>query len=200
MFEQHNPVNEGLTDCFRGKSAWYAVRVRARSEQLVASLLVTRQVECFAPSWQECRTYSDRLKHVPVAVFPGYIFCRIDPPRRLQVCNTPGVQYLVGAMRNPEAIEEYVIAGLQKAFSETHRVSQVPYLRAGDLVQVVDGPLTGTVGTLLRLKGHLRLVLSVDVLQRSVAVEVDGASVVPLSRHGERSNPPWFASPMNHVL
>lgn len=176
-----DPGNEVGIVCHSADRAWYAVRVRTRSEMLVASVLALKEVECFAPFLQECRNYSDRVRRVPVAAFPGYVFCHIGTPERLRVYNTPGAQYLVGTARIPESIDEYVIAGLQKAFSDSGRVSQIPYLSTGDLVRVVDGPLAGTIGTLARVKGNLRLVLSVDVLQRSVAVEVDGASVVAIS-------------------
>jgi len=180
--------------------AWYALRVRARSEQLVASLLASKQVECFSPFWRERRVYSDRIKRAETAVFPGYVFCRIDLPERVRVCSTPGVQYLVGTDRVPEAIDEHVITSLQKAFSEDHRVSQIPYLKTGELVQVVDGPLFGTVGSLLRVKGQVRLVLSVDILERSLAVEVDAASVVPLSRSNDKNHLPWASSPLHQNI
>jgi transcription antitermination factor NusG len=140
------------------------------------------------------------MKRVQASVFPGYVFCRIELPERIRVCNTPGVQYLVGMGRGPEAIQEHVIASLQKAFSEDHRVSQIPYLKTGELVQVVDGPLFGTVGTLLRVKGQVRLVLSVDILERSLAVEVDAASVVPLSRSNDKHYLPWASSPVHQPL
>ena len=181
MLELNHPAGDDRTDGVHSSKAWYALRVRARSEQMIAAALAAREVECFAPFWEERRVYSDRLRRLPVAVFPGYICCRVSSPERVRVCSTPGVQCLVGAGRVPEVIEEHVIAGFQKAFSEALQVSPVSYLRSGDLVQVVDGALAGTVGKLLRVKGHLRLVLSVDVLQRSVAVEVDAASVVPFS-------------------
>lgn len=102
------------------------------------------------------------------------------PGGKTQVLSTPGVQHLVGSQRIPEAIDDQVINSLQKAFCRAERASLIGYLQAGDLVRVLDGPMTGATGILLRSKGRERLVISVDILQRSVAVEVDGASVTSI--------------------
>jgi transcription antitermination factor NusG len=157
--------------------AWYVARVRSRSEERVNAILNQKNVETFSPCWKERRAYSDRIRKLSVPAFPGYVFCRIDLRERLRVVDTPGVQYLVGATR-PEAIHDNVIMGLQKAFSQSDHVAPVEYLKTGDMVCVLDGPLAGTAGMLLRTKGTQRLIISVDVLHRSVAVEVDAASVI----------------------
>jgi transcription antitermination factor NusG len=125
--------------------------------------------------------YSDRVIEASVAVFPGYIFCRVGLTERLQVLNTAGVQSLAGSRLSPEAIEDETIVALQTAFSRPGRLALVPYLRGGDKVRVVGGPMEGTTGILVRNKGKQRLVISVHLLQRSVEVEVDGATVMPLT-------------------
>lgn len=158
-------------------NAWYAIRVRSRSEQAVAASLAAKSVESFLPCWEELRTYSDRVKRLPKAAFPGYLFCRIDLAERVRVLSTPAVQCLVGSVGSPEAIDDEVIGSLQKAFSRSQRASLVAYLQSGDAVRILDGPMAGATGVLLRSKGRQRLVISVSILQRSVAVEVDGASV-----------------------
>jgi transcription antitermination factor NusG len=169
-------------DCGSSPIAWYGARVRSRSELTVASFLTAKDVECFVPCWQQRRAYSDRVRNVPVAAFPGYLFCRIGPTERTRVLSTQGVQSLAGTRQAGEPIEDETILALQRAFSQAELVTQVPYLRLGDGVRVLDGPMAGAIGTLLRVKGQQRLVISLDVLQRSVAVEVDGASVELLSK------------------
>ncbi len=164
--------------------AWYAVRVRGRSEPLVAESLAAKSVECFLPCWEERRVYSDRVRRMPIAAFPGYLFCRIDLTERVRILSTPGVQYLVGSERTPEAIDDQVVSSLQKAFSRAERASLISYLHAGDLVRILDGPMAGATGILLRSKTQQRLVISVNILQRSVAVEVDGASVIRIGPPG----------------
>ncbi len=160
------------------KVAWYALRVRARAEQLTLDALAAKQVSCFLPCWEERRAYSDRVRRLEVAAFPGYLFCRTDLSDRAFILSTPGVQHLAGTP-GPEPIDDEVIVSLQKAFSRAERASLVSYLKTGDRVRILDGPMAGASGMLMRSKAQQRLVISVDILQRSVAVEVDGASVAP---------------------
>jgi transcription antitermination factor NusG len=162
--------------------AWYGARVRSKSELSISALLAAKGVECFVPCWRQRRPYSDRVREVSVAVFPGYVFCKIELTQKIWVLNTAGVQSLAGTLRAPAAIDDDTIVALQKAFSLSDRVAKVPYLRCGDIVQVLDGPMTGATGILLRNKTKQRLVISLHLLQRSVEVEVDGANVTLLSR------------------
>jgi transcription antitermination factor NusG len=165
-------------------TAWYALRVRARSEQLVAESLTAKSVECFLPCWEERRYYSDRVRRLPKAAFPGYLFCRIDLTERVRILGTSGVQYLVGSGHTPEAIDDEVVSSLRRAFSRAERASLAAYLETGDVVRILDGPMAGATGILLRSKNQQRLVISVNILQRSVAVEVDGASVTRIGPLG----------------
>jgi transcription antitermination factor NusG len=160
------------------KPAWYALRVRARSEELVANILSTKEFQCYVPSWEERKTYSDRVMRAQVPAFPGYAFSRFCLTERLEVLNTPGVQHIVGAGATPEAIEESVISSLRRAFSCAKRVAPFGYFRGGNRVRIARGPLAGAIGVLLRLKGEHRLIISVDILQRSVSVEVEASEVV----------------------
>lgn len=162
--------------------AWYALRVRSRSEMRVASLLDLKEIETFSPCWEERRRYTDRVHRTLVAAFPGYVFCRIPLTRQLRVLETPGVQYLVGSGL-PEAIEDETICGLQKAFSGDAQVLEFPYLSNGETVRVMRGPMAGVSGILLKTKSPYRLILSVHLLQRSVAVEVDAVNVVACAPH-----------------
>ncbi|MEI9812398.1 MAG: transcription termination/antitermination NusG family protein [Acidobacteriota bacterium] len=162
------------------QNLWYTLRVRARSEKAVAELLAAKEVEHFLPCCEELRPYSDRVRRVSIAAFPGYVFCRFALSARVFVLDTPGVSGLVGAANVPEPIEDSVIESLKIAFSQPGRASVVPHLRSGEMVRVLCGPMSGASGILLRSKGKDRVVISVDLLQRSVAVELDGASVLPV--------------------
>ena len=113
-----------------------------------------------------------------MAAFPGYLFGKISGEAMLRVLETPGVQYLVGSGNMPLPVDNDVIGSLRTAFSLAGRVSVVPYLQGGDRVRVVEGPLAGAMGVLIRTKGPDRLIISVDVLERSVAVEVDSGGVI----------------------
>jgi transcription antitermination factor NusG len=160
---------------------WYALRVRTRSEQAVAGVLAEKGFEWYVPCWVDTRTYSDRTKRVSVPAFPGYAFCRFDNASRFTVLNTPGVLAVLSVGGAPEPVQEEVIFALQKAFSGTKRVSLADYLHDGERVQIVDGPMAGARGLLIHPKGQHRLVISIELLQRSVSVEVDAQSVVPIS-------------------
>jgi transcription antitermination factor NusG len=172
---------------------WYAIRVRARAEETVAAALRAKGMESFLPCWEERRVYSDRIQRVSVAAFPGYLFCRIAAPERLTVLNTDGALTFAGTQRTPEAIPDDVISALQRAYSRADRVTQVPYLRSGDTVRVLEGPLAGILGMLQRSAGKCHLVVSIHLLQRSVGVEVDAASVMLVARDGERTLDPRSA-------
>ena len=164
--------------------AWYVLRVRSRSESLISSILAEKQIECFLPTLEERRIYSDRTRRLQIAAFPGYVFSYFDLTHRTSILSTPGVQTVVGTGGVPEEIDRNTIDALRLAFSRPQRVALIPYLRSGDIVRITDGPMAGSSGVLLRTKGHQRLVISVHLLQRSVAVEVDGAGVMFLSRPG----------------
>jgi transcription termination/antitermination protein NusG len=171
-------LGPSLNPAVRRDTAWYALRVRARSELLVAHTLGKKEFECYVPSWEECKSYSDRVLRVHIPAFPGYAFSRFCLAERLEVVNTPGVQHIVGTGATPEAIEESVISSLRTAFSCARKVAPTGYFRGGNHVRIVRGPLTGATGVLARFKGEHRLIISVDILQRSVSVEVEASEVV----------------------
>lgn len=110
-----------------------------------------------------------------VPLFPGYLFCRMNPDNRLPVLTTPGVIQIVGVGKTPIAIEEEEISAIQKAAMSRLPTMPWPYLRIGQTAYIAEGPLRGLTGIILQIKSGLKLVLSVHLLQRSVAVEMDSA-------------------------
>jgi transcription antitermination factor NusG len=152
---------------------WFALRVRSGSEKLVASIAENKGIEYFLPSYQCDRRWSDRVKSLEVPLFPGYLFCRLNPEYRLPVLTIPGVQHFVGLGKVPVAIAEAEIDALQTAVHSGLRTEPWPYLRAGQRVRLGRGPLEGLEGLLVEVRKQQRIVVSVELLMRSVSVEID---------------------------
>ena len=165
---------------------WYALHVHARKEQLVASQLQTRNLECFLPTYKSLRKWSDRTKEIRQALFPGYVFCRFDYENRQPVVMTTGVTQVVGTGKVAIPIADPEIQALQGAVSSGIPAQPWPYLRTGEYVQVNYGHLTGLQGILVNFKGNHRVVLSVTLLQRSLALEVELDWLSPLTEPGQQ--------------
>ncbi len=159
---------------------WYALQVRPRFEKVIASTLLGKGYEGFLPLYRHRSRWSDRMKEVQLPLFPGYLFCRLDLNKRLPVLVTPGVMHIVGIGRTPHPVDEEEIAALQSIVVSGLQAEPRSYLNIGERVRIEIGPLAGTEGILVSLKGSNRLVVSVSLLQRSVSVEVDEAWVVPI--------------------
>jgi transcription antitermination factor NusG len=159
---------------------WYAIRVRRNSEQAVTKFLSAAGYEAFVPTYRDQRQWTDRTKQIEVPFFPGYVFSRLDVHNRLPVLKTPGVVEVVrfGEVLVPVADEE--IASVQALVKSAVRVRPWPYLNVGDRVIVDRGPLAGVEGILLATKDEHKLIVSVYLLQRSIAVEIDVACVQPV--------------------
>jgi transcription antitermination factor NusG len=165
---------------------WYALQVHARKEQLVASQLENRSLECFLPSYKSLRKWSDRTKEIQQALFPGYVFCRFDYENRQPVVMTTGVTQVVGNGKSAIPIADAEIEALQVAVGSGIATQPWPYLRTGEFVQINYGHLAGLQGILVNFKGNHRVVLSVTLLQRSLALEVELEWLSPVAEPGER--------------
>lgn len=161
-------------------TSWFAVKVRSRSELAVGSVLRGKTYETFVPTYQECRQYSDRIKKLESPLFPGYLFCRLDPEARLPVLKTPGVDYIVGGNRVPEPVPDHEVEALRKLAESGAPARPWPYLRVGHKVKIGFGSFAGVEGLVVHEKGTDRLVLSVTLLQRSVAVEMERSWIRPV--------------------
>ena len=169
------------------KSAWYAVQVRSRHEDVVARHLRVRSLEAFLPLYRQRHRWSDRFKEVVLPLFPGYVFCQLNPLNRLPVLSVPGVVQIVGAGRILLPIDQSEIDAIQAAVQSGRPTKPSPFLGIGQKVRIEDGPLFGIEGILLGFGRHQRLVLSISLLQRSIAVEIDGDSVRAMSLNGPAS-------------
>jgi transcription antitermination factor NusG len=163
-----------------GMHRWFALRVKSRYEKLVSTLLRDKGYEEFLPLYWSRRRWSDRFQSVELPLFPGYVFCRLDPRYRLPLLITPGVLHFVGIGRNPEPIEDGEVAAVQSAVGSGLRAEPWPFLRVGHRVRLGEGPLSGLEGILIEVRKQHRIVVSVTLLQRSVAVEIERQWVRPL--------------------
>jgi transcription antitermination factor NusG len=167
---------------------WFAIRARPRWEKLVQQALEGKGYEAFLPLYTSRRRWSDRIKELELPLFAGYLFCRLDlEERRLPVLTTPGVRGIVGIAKTPAPIPDLEIEAVRAIAGSGLAAQPWPFLRVGQSVRIRGGSLDGIEGVLVSSKKHHRLVVSVGLLQRSVAVEVDQAwveAVGPLPRRG----------------
>jgi transcription antitermination factor NusG len=152
---------------------WFALLLRTSREKSACLLLENAGYECFLPISKYMRRWSDRMKEVEVPLFPGYLFCRMNPNDRLPVLMTPGVIQIVGTGKTPIPVEEQEIAAIQRVGTSGLSTMPWPYLQVGHVARIEEGPLRGMTGIVIRIKSGLKLVLSVNLLQRSIAVEID---------------------------
>lgn len=162
--------------------AWYAIRVRTKSEALVSSFFTQKGLESFAPTYELRRKYSDRVKRLQAALFPGYVFCRFSASEPLPILSTPSVQSIVGFGDGPHPISDSEIENLRRAVAAGSQLTPTSWLSSGRRVRVRSGPLAGVEGYLVTMKNHQhRLVLCADLLQKAAAVEVNIDEVEPAS-------------------
>jgi transcription antitermination factor NusG len=163
---------------------WFALRVKSRSEKIVATIARNKGFEEFLPLYQSRRRWSDRFKSVELPLFPGYVFCRLNPEFRLPLLTIPGVLGFVGIGRVPAPIDDAEIAAIQTAVGAGLLAEPYPFLEVGQRVRVAEGPLAGLEGLLVEVRKQQRIAVSVSLLKRSVAVEIDRHWVRPLDAGG----------------
>lgn len=159
---------------------WYALYTSANHEKRVAAQLGARGVEHFLPLYVSLRRWKDRRVELTLPLFPGYVFVRMVLRERLRVLQVPGVAHLVGFGEGPAALPEGEIDRLRTSLVNGVRAEPHPFLTAGRRVRVRSGPLEGLQGILLKRKSRVRLVVSVGLIQRAMAVEMDEADLEPV--------------------
>lgn len=159
---------------------WYAAYTSANHEKRVAEQFAARAIEHFLPSYASVRHWKDRRVTLQLPLFPGYVFVYMELRNRLQVLQIPGVARLVGFGGMPTPLPQDEIETLRDGLAGGLRAEPHPYLNVGRRARIKQGPLAGLEGVLLRWKGNWRVVLSLDLIQRSVAVDVDAAMLEPV--------------------
>jgi transcription antitermination factor NusG len=154
---------------------WYALSVKPRHEfKVLEGLSSLGGVEGFLPTYQDKRIWSDRVKVLDVALFGGYVFARFEPEKMgLPVLRLGGVRSIVGFRGDPMPISDGEIASLRGLLASGFPVLQWPFLREGQRVLVEHGPLRGVEGVIVSQKDEWAMVVSIELLQRSVAVQLD---------------------------
>ena len=166
-----------VTDVEQQAARWYAIYTSSRHEKVVANQLEERGIESFLPLYRSWHRWKDRRKLVELALFPSYVFVRMEAQKRLRVLQVPGVVNLVSFNGEPAALPEQEINALRSGLEHQVFAEPHPYLKVGRKVRVARGPMAGAEGILSRKKDKHRVVISIDVLMRSIAVEVDGNDV-----------------------
>lgn len=168
-----NPRSARSTD----SAEWYAIYTRHQHERSVAHILSTKGFEVFLPLYTAVHRWKDRNKELSLPLFPCYVFLRGGLERRWQILATPAVHALVGASGQPSSIPQTEIDAIRQVVQRSRQVEPYPFLKCGEWVRIKCGPLEGIEGILVRRKNLFRLVLSVSMLQKSVAVEVDSTII-----------------------
>jgi transcription antitermination factor NusG len=158
---------------------WYAVSVRPKHEKIVARHLECRGLNYFLPVYRSVRCWKNRRKELDMSLFPGYVFVNLNLRNRLSVLRAPGVVRFVLFQGQPAAIPDCEIRALESSLSAGRELQPHPYLRQGARVRVKRGPLLGAAGIMIHRKQRFRLVLSIDLIKRSVMIEVDEGDVEP---------------------
>jgi len=163
------------------------MRVRPRHERIVATGLRAKGYEEFLPLYRKQSKWSDRTKTIELPLFPGYVFCQSDLSGRPPAVTTPGAIGFLSFGATMAIISEKEISDLKSLLTSGLNVAPWPYLNVGARVRIDRGAMSGIQGILLQIKGAYRIVLSVDVLCRSVAVEIDREWVSPLSSQAAKA-------------
>lgn len=172
----------GVSDPVRSTQAlspenWYALYTRSHHEKSVAEQIRQRSMSCYLPLYRSVRRWSDRRKELELALFPGYVFVHMALENKLRVLQLPGAVRFVSFQGQPAVLQTEEIEDLRDRLSRGGKIEPHPYLRAGRRVRVRSGALAGLEGMVMRRKDCCRVVFSIDLIQRSMAIEVDEADL-----------------------
>ena len=160
------------------ETEWYALRIRYQHEKMVAALLALKGFGTFLPTYLAVRHWKDRKRQLSLPLFPGYLFVENAARRKLQVVSTPGVCSIISVAGIPALISSEEIDSIRRAVESNYSLEPHPFLVDGDTVRVKSGPLAGIDGIVVRKKKDFcRLVISVQMLGRSAAVEIDASDI-----------------------
>ena len=159
---------------------WLAIQVRSKAESTVTAALRSKGYQVFLPTYRFTRCSSDQIRQIAAPLFAGYIFCRFSAAIPTQIVGTPGVIRILGVGNTPVPMDDVEIGALQTIVStKSIHVYPWPHLEAGTKGQIVAGPLRGLVGVLRMIKNTHIFAVSVELLRRSVLVEIEAQWVEP---------------------
>lgn len=158
------------------EALWYAAYTSANHEKRVAEQLGLRSIENFLPVYKSLSRWKDRKVWLQRPLFPGYIFVRFALRDRLQVLQVPGIAKLVSFSGTPAPLPEQEIEVLKAGLEGGIHAEPHPYLKVGRRVRITNGPLEGLEGIVIRKKNALRFVISLDLIQRSIRLDIEASS------------------------
>jgi transcription antitermination factor NusG len=200
--ENRSPVlskAEGIVNSEFKNEQWYALQVRPRFEKIVTAHLQHKGYGEYLPLYKSRRRWSDRIKELELPLFSGYTFCRFDIHNRLPILMVPGVLSIVGAGKHPTPVSDEEILAIQDIAQSGLEYGPWPFIKAGQPVSVERGPLAGLEGVVVEIKAGWRLIVSLPLLQRSVAVEIDRDCVQPISSSSIQKTPSSFDRVFAHI-
>jgi transcription antitermination factor NusG len=170
------------------RARWYAVSTRSRQEKVAANILQALGIIHFLPLQLQKRQWSDRIQAINVPLFPGYLFVHIDlwSSVKLDVLKTPGITRFVGDRTGPLPIQRSEIEAIQRLVHCGSDCAPQPYLKQGDRVRVVNGALAGMEGILVRVGSKARMVISIEIIHRSLGITVSESDVEPVTERLEK--------------
>ncbi|HKD83210.1 MAG TPA: UpxY family transcription antiterminator [Terriglobales bacterium] len=163
------------------RRCWLAAYTRSRHEHQIANQLQRKNVECLLPTYQRLARWSDRVHRSEAPLFPGYVFVHVSDGERVPVLETVGVVHLVSVAGKPAVLADADIERLRSFLSRPGDIEPHPYLRLGQRVRVKHGPFAGYEGVLAEKQNSVRLIITVDQIMKSVAINLHGADVEPLN-------------------
>lgn len=163
-----------------GSERWFALQVRTRWEGSTALLLSGKGYQTLLPTFKTRKRWNGKVREVNAPLFPGYVFCQFEAQNRLPILVTPGVLSVVGRGRIPLPVDDTEISAIQTVVSSGFRAEPWPYLEVGQRIRIESDALSGLDGILINFKGNHRIVVSVTLLRRSVALEIDRSCVKPV--------------------
>jgi len=161
---------------------WYAAYTSPRHEKAVVRQLQVRHVEAFLPLYTSIRRWKNGCQvAIEQPLFPGYVFVHVEQRHSVKVLQVPGVVSIVSSGRTPAVLPAQEIEALRAGLPHRHYEPH-PYLAVGDRVCIIEGPLAGMAGVLVRRKNHYRVVLNLDLIMQSVAVEIATDEIEPIRK------------------
>jgi len=178
-FAARQQKTHGLAAALSFSANWFAAYTNSHHEKRVALHFSERQIESFLPLYSTAHGWRNRCTMIiELPLFPNYVFVRIDPRERARVLEVPGVLSLVGFGRTLAPLPDFEIEALRSGLGQ-RKLEPHAYLVVGERVRIKTGPMTGMEGVLVRKKNNFRVVLALDVIMQSVAVEVDADDLEP---------------------
>jgi transcription antitermination factor NusG len=195
LIRYHSAVERGkalasidsLRTAVDGRSRWYAVYTLPRHEKMIAQRLIQREVETFLPLYRAVHRWNRRRAEVELPLFPGYVFVKMFITNKVWVLSHPGVIRLVSFNGRPATLPDDEIETLRSSLAIC-KAEPYPFLSAGRQVRIKSGPLAGLEGRVLRRKGRLRVVVSIELIERAIVLELDAADA-QLTVQGNSINP-----------